>query len=120
MPRRFFSGLMLLLGGWLFYGAVRAVYLIMERGSGLAPALFEPPTSAIRLFASAMMLVGGLFGLLKWPYGGSLALIGAAVFTALGALMAASGAHRALWGDEILFGVGALVQSILVLSFRRA
>jgi len=58
--------------------------------------------------------------LLSTRFGATLATIGSVLFAILGGLMAASGADSGLWMDEVLFGMGAIALSVLILTLRRA
>jgi hypothetical protein len=107
------------LGAWLGYRGLDAVFLIMNRGSDLASALFAPPTSIIRLVATAFMTLGGVMALANLRWGGTVAFIGAVLFTLLGGLMALSGADQGLWIDEVLYGVGAIGIGVLILTLAR-
>lgn len=121
MTLRQISGLALLaLGIWLFYGALQAVLAFTERGGDVMSALFEPPTSAIRLIGALAISVGGLLVAFKTVGGGATGVAGSILFITLGGLMAASGAAQGLWLDEIIYGVAALTVSGLILTFRRA
>ena len=120
MLRRVAGVVMLGLGLWLIWDGIRPVMLIMERGSDLGSALFNPPTSAIRIVSSLAMALGGLLALLNVRHGAALATVGSMLFAVLGGLMAASGADSGLWMDEVLFGMGAIALSVLILTLRRA
>ncbi len=120
MLRRVAGVVMLGLGLWLIWDGIRPVMLIMERGSDLGSALFDPPTSAIRIVSSLAMALGGLLVLLSVRRGATLATLGSVLFAVLGGLMAASGADSGLWMDEVLFGMGAIALSVLILTLRRA
>lgn len=119
MLRRSAALVMLGLGAWLAYQGLHAVAVIMGRGSDLANALLDPPTSIIRLVATALMVIGGGLATLRVKGGGMTALAGAILFTALGGLMAASGADQDLWLDEALYGVGAVGICVLILTLHR-
>ncbi len=119
MLRRAAGLVMLGLGLWLFVETIRPILLIMERGSDLSSALFEPPTTFIRLLATVPMMIGGALIVFKIKSGGAMATIGSILFAILGGLMAASGADSGLWMDEVLFGLGAIALSVLILTLRR-
>lgn len=115
------AGLVMLgLGLWLGWGGIHPVMTIMERGSDLANALFNPPTSIIRIISAALMSIGGLIVILKIRFGGTVATIGSVFFAILGGLMALSGADSGLWMDEVIFGLAAISLSVLILTLRRA
>ena len=115
------AGLVMLgLGLWLGWGGVHPVLIIVERGSDLSNALFNPPTSIIRIISAALMIVGGLMVILKARFGGKVAAIGSIFFAILGGLMALSGADSGLWKDEVIFGLAAISLSVLILTLRRA
>jgi len=115
------AGLVMLgLGLWLGWGGVHPVLIIVERGSDLSNALFNPPTSIIRIISAALMIVGGLMVILKARFGGKVAAIGSIFFAILGGLMALSGADSGLWMDEVIFGLAAISLSVLILTLRRA
>ncbi len=117
--RRIVAFVMLCLGAFLAYDGVYPLMTIMSRGSDLASALFQPPTTIVRLIAAGLMTFGGVLAVFRIRLGGTIALIGAVLFTALGALMAASGADQGLWMDEVLFGIGAIGVAVLILTLRR-
>ena len=117
--RRIAALVMLCLGAFLAYNGVHPLLTIMSRGSDLASALFEPPTTIIRLVASGLMTLGAILAVFRIKFGGTIALIGAVLFTALGALMAVSGADQGLWMDEVLSGIGAMGVAVLILTLRR-
>lgn len=110
---------MFALGAWLGYHGLNAVLIIMSRGSDLANALFDPPTSIIRLTATALMTLGGLLAATNIRWGGTVAFIGAVLFTLLGGLMALTGADQGLWLDEVLYGIGAIGIGVLILTLAR-
>ena len=115
------AGLVMLgLGLWLGWAGVHPVMTIMERGSDLANALFNPPTSIIRIVSALLMIVGGLMVILKSARGGTIATVGSVLFLILGGLMALSGADSGLWMDEVIFGLAAISLSVLILTLRRA
>lgn len=110
---------MLGLGLWLGWNGLKPVLMIVERGSDLSNALFNPPTSIIRLVSAAAMAVGGGLVAMQVRGGAVLSLIGAILFALLGGLMAASGADSELWMDEALYGLAAIALSVLILTLRR-
>ncbi|WOR14695.1 hypothetical protein RYZ27_13020 [Hyphomonas sp. FCG-A18] len=120
MIRRLAGLGLLVLGLWLFWGAVQAVLAFTSRGGPLMSALMEPPTSLIRLIGTGLMLIGGFMTLLKLRLGGSTGLLGALVFAALGGLMAAMGTDSALWLDEVVYGGVAIALAAVVLALKRA
>ena len=120
MLRRLAGFVMLGLGVWLVWDGIRPVMLIMERGSDLSSALFNPPTSIIRIVSSVLMALGGLLVVFNGRFGASVATVGSVLFAILGGLMAASGADSDLWMDEVLYGLGAIALSVLILTLRRA
>lgn len=107
------------LGLWLFWGALQGVLAFTSRGGDLASALFEPPTSFIRILGTSLIVVGGTLAGLAKPGGAIVALIGTLVFTALGGLMAMAGADSSLWLDEVLFAVAGLGLAVFILTLRR-
>ena len=117
--RRFAALVMLCLGAFLAYNGVHPLLTIMSRGSDLASALFQPPTTIIRLVGAGLMLLGGGLAVFRIKFGGTIALIGAVLFTALGAMMAAAGTDQVMWMDEVLSGIGALGLAVLILTLRR-
>ena len=111
---------MLGFGLWLGWGALDAILAFTSRGGDVASALLEPPTGLIRVVSTVLMSIGGLLVLLSARFGATLATIGSVLFAVLGGLMAASGADSGLWMDEVLFGMGAIALSVLILTLRRA
>ena len=120
MLRRLAGLVMMGLGLWLVWDGIRPVMLIVERGSDLSSALFNPPTSIIRIVSSVLMALGGFLVLLNARFGATAATVGSILFAILGGLMAASGADSDLWMDEVLYGMGAIALSVLILTLRRA
>lgn len=120
MLRRVAGLVMLGLGLWLGWGALEAILAFTSRGGDVASALFEPPTGIIRVVSTTLMSLGGLLVVLNTRYGGTFATVGSVLFGVLGALMAASGADSGLWMDEVLYGLGAIALSVLILTLRRA
>lgn len=120
MLRRMAGLVMLGLGLWLGWGALEAILAFTSRGGDLASALFEPPTGIIRALSTLFMTLGGLLVVVSTRYGAALATVGSVLFGVLGALMAASGADSGLWMDEVLYGLGAIALSVLILTLRRA
>ncbi|GAB5458623.1 MAG: hypothetical protein Hens3KO_16530 [Henriciella sp.] len=117
--RRLAAFALLCLGLWLAYDGLQAVLIITSHGSDLQSALFSPPTSAIRITAAAIMMFGGALATFRIKSGGIFGMIGSILFTALGALMAQAGTQQSLWLDEVLYGVGAIGVSVLILTLRR-
>jgi hypothetical protein len=120
MVRRLAGLGLLVLGLWLFWGAVQAVLAFTSRGGPLMSALMEPPTSLIRLVGTGLMSVGGLMTVLKVRSAGAIGLAGAIIFAALGGLIAMTGADRSLWMDEIIYGGVAIALAVGILSLKRA
>ncbi|KCZ92413.1 hypothetical protein [Hyphomonas johnsonii] len=123
MTIRTYAGLALvLIGGWLFWGGLSAVIMITSRGSGLADALFEPPTSLIRLLSTALVVIGGLLAATSRKGGALVAGTGTFLFLLLPVLMAASGAASKLWIDEAAFAgvMAALVIALFVFKRGKA
>lgn len=119
MIRRVAGLAMLGLGLWLGWNGLHPVMMIVDRGSDLSSALFDPPTSIIRLASAGLMVLGGGLIALSVRGGAVLATIGAVLFGALGGLMAASGADSELWMDEVLYGLAAITLCVLILTLRR-
>ena len=119
MIRQLAGMVMLGLGLWLAWGGITPVLTIMERGSDLASALLDPPTSIIRIVSAALMTLGGLMVAVHLRAGGTIATIGSIFFAILCGLMAASGADSGLWMDEVIFGLAAIALSVLILTLRR-
>lgn len=107
------------LGVWLFWGGLQAVLAFTSRGGDLGSALFEPPTSFIRLLGTGLMIIGGGIAALARPGGAVIGTVGTVIFTALAALMALAGADISLWLDEVLFAVAGLGLAVLILTLRR-
>ncbi|MEM6534987.1 MAG: hypothetical protein AAF613_05030 [Pseudomonadota bacterium] len=120
MTLRQICGLAMLgLGSWLFYGAVSAVLAYTSRGGDMFSALFEPPTSFIRLIGAALLVISGILSATKIKGGGASGVAGALIIIATGLLMSAAGADSQLWLDEVIYGAGALALASLILTFRR-
>ena len=119
MIRRVAGIAMLGLGLWLGWNGLNPVLMIMERGSDLSSALFDPPTSIIRLVSAGLMILGGGLIAISVRGGAILATVGAVLFGLLGGLMAASGADSELWMDEALYGLAAITLCFLILTLRR-
>ena len=119
MIRQVAGLVMLSLGLWLAWGGISPVLTIMERGSDLANALLNPPTSIIRIVSAVLMTLGGLIIVLNVRLGATIATIGSVFFAILGGLMALSGADSGLWMDEVIFGLAAIALSVLLLTLRR-
>ncbi|MEL6828812.1 MAG: hypothetical protein AAFO63_01620 [Pseudomonadota bacterium] len=113
------SAAMLGLGIWLSYEAIRPVILIVDRGSPVYDALMQPPTSMIRIIGAGLMSIGGVLALLSKPGGGTVATIGAFTILGMSGLIAATGADASLWLNTFLYGVGAVLLAILLLTLRR-
>lgn len=109
MIRRIAALALALLAAWLFWQGFSAVQIIVSRGSPLDDALLQPPTSLWRLVASGLAFLGAVMAAMNQKGGGPLAMLGAVLFAALGAAMAAMGTDQSLWFDEAIFG------SILIL-----
>ena len=120
MLRRVAGLVMLGLGLWLGWGALDAILAFTSRGGDIASALLEPPTGIIRVVSTALMSIGGLMVVLNTRFSGTVSTIGSLLFAVLGGLMAVSGADSGLWMDEVLFGLGAIGLSVLILTLRRA
>ena len=120
MLRRLAGIVMLGLGLWLGWEGVHPVITIVERGSDWSNALFNPPTSIIRIVSASIMAIGGALVVFNLKAGGTIATIGSVLFAVLGGLMAASGTDSGLWLDEVIFGLAAITLSVLILTFRRA
>ena len=104
--RRAIGLILALIGGWLFWGGVSAVNILVNRGSSLSDALMQPPTSLLRLLATGLVLIGGLAVLAGKGMGRWIALIGILLFSLLGGLMILAGADSVMWADEaVISGV---------------
>ncbi len=120
MTLRRLSGLLLaLLSAWVLWGAIHTVIVITSRGSPLSDALFQPPTSIVRIIAAGTALVGGLILVADWSLGAITSLIGALLFALLAGLMILSGASSVLWRDEAVIAVLMIVLSVVALFQAR-
>ena len=109
MALRRLSGLILACAaGWLLWGGIHTVSIIMARGSPLSDALLAPPTSLMRIAGTALALLGGLIAFLRLPFGALISLFGTGLFVLLTASMILSGANSVLWTDEAIYS-GLLV-----------
>ena len=117
MLRRLSGLILAALSGWLLWGGVHTVNVIVSRGSPLSDALLSPPTSLLRIAGTAIALIGGLLALFGKPFGALVSLIGVALFVLLTASMALSGADAVLWMDEAVCS-GILVVLTGTLFFR--
>ena len=121
MTLRQIAGLALaLIGAWLFWGGLSPVLIIMQRGSSLSAALFEPPSSIIRLVAAAFLVLGGALVALNKRRGAALSGLGALIWVALTALMAGMGADIGLWGDEAIYALIIAALFIFIALRKRA
>ena len=120
MVRRVIAIALLILGAWLFWGAVQAVLAFTSRGGPLMSALMEPPTSLIRLIGTGLMALGGVLAALNLRAGGLAGLVGAIIFAGLGGLIALAGAERSIWIDELVLGGIGIALAGGLLSLRRA
>lgn len=116
---RLLAVLITLIAGWLFWGGLHAVNIVVSRGSSVSDALLQPPTSLVRLVATSVMLIGGLLLIFRRSVGKWILLVGILLFTLLAGLMAASGADPVLWIDEaITTGILWLLFAGLVVTKR--
>lgn len=120
MFRMAVSAVMLGLGIWLSYEAIRPVLLIVDRGSPIYDALMHPPTSLIRIIGAVLMTIGGFLALISKPGGGTTATVGACVILGMSGLIAATGADASLWVNTFFYGVAAVLLAILLLTLRRS
>lgn len=109
----------LAVSGWLYWEALRAVLFVMDRGSDLASALFDPPLTAIRLTATALMILGSILAVLAVRGGAWLFTTGAVIFAIMVALMVGLGADYTLWRDEAVLGTFLLVISGVLVFCNR-
>ncbi len=120
MALRRLSGLLLAVAaGWLLYGGLHTVDIIMSRGSSLSDALLSPPTSLLRIAGTALAALGGLLALLRLPFGALIGLLGTGMFVLLTATMALSGANSVLWMDEAVYSVILVVLTGALLVLPR-
>lgn len=110
---------LVLIAAWLFWQGLSAVIMITQRGSPLGDALMQPPTSMIRLLASAIVLIGGLLALARRAGGAIVATIGTLLFLLLPVLMAAAGTDSAMWMDEAIYSVLLVALTIALFALRR-
>ena len=118
---RRFAGLVgLAVSAWLFWEALHAVIVIVGRGSDLASSLFEPPTTIMRLTATALMMLGGLLAIAAVRGAAWLFSAGALVFALMTGAMAGMGADYSLWSDEAILAPFLLVISgLFIFTHRR-
>lgn len=110
MTLRALSGLILAaVAGWLLWGGIHTVNVIVSRGSPLSDALLSPPTSLLRIVGTALAVIGGLLAFLRLPFGAVASLIGVGIFVLLTATMILSGANSVLWMDEAVFSAALIV-----------
>lgn len=120
MDIRRLAGLLLAaFAGWLLWGGLQAVSMIVSRGSPLSDALFAPPTSVMRIAGTALAVIGGLLAFLRLPFGALASLIGTGIFILMTAAMVLSGASSTLWWDEAAFSGALLVLTGLLLFHPR-
>ena len=120
MTLRGLAGLILAgVAGWLLWGGIHTVNVIVSRGSPLSDALLSPPTSLLRIVGTALAMIGGLLAFLRVPFGALASLLGTAIFVLLAATMALSGASSVLWMDEAVFSGILLVLTGMLLFLRR-
>ncbi|MEM1036225.1 MAG: hypothetical protein AAGI14_05640 [Pseudomonadota bacterium] len=115
MVRRLLGLALVAIGAWLLREAVYAVFILVERGSPLGPALMEPPTSLPRIIGTGLILLGGILATLNLRFGGVAALIGSLLF---GALTFAALHIAQDYNDVILGGMAALL-AFIVLFLKR-
>lgn len=120
MIRRILAGLMALAALWLLWEGIHPVQVIVSRGSPLVDALLNPPTSIWRIAAALLLLAGSALAALNLRWGGVLALIGAILFTALGALLALMGTDSRMWMSELVTGGILTLLSGALLFMKRA
>ncbi len=121
LPRRIAALLLLASAAWLLWQGVEGVLVVTSRGSPLADALLNPPTSLWRIVAALLLLIGA--GLAALGFGRTLWILvpGAVLFSALPAAMALLGADPSLWLDEAIAAavVMALTLAVAALPRRR-
>ena len=117
--RRVAALIVLGIGAWLLYGGLNAMFTIMGRGSDLANAIFDPPTTFIRLLAASLMVIGGLMAGLQLKTGGIIGLIGSAILGLLGTLLLLSTSNYLDGIDEALYATAGVALSILILTLKR-
>ncbi|MAV51119.1 MAG: hypothetical protein CME93_09235 [Hyphomonadaceae bacterium] len=108
-----------LLGLKLSYDGIAPTWVLVEQGSSLNDALFNPPTSAIRVAGALLVAFGGLVAIFSGRRGGGYALIGSLIIIGMALLIFATGADQSLWMNTVLEGFAALLLSILLLTVRR-
>lgn len=118
--RKILAAITLLAGAYLFWEGLSAVLLIVGRGSPVADALLQPPTSIMRLLGSGLVIIGGLLALIGQRWGHWSILIGTTLIILLAALMALSGADISMWRSEaIAAGLLSILSGLLLTRFRR-
>jgi Mn2+/Fe2+ NRAMP family transporter len=108
-----------LLSAWLLWQGLSAVIMITGRGSPLADALLQPPTSLIRILGASIILIGALLALTQRAGGALLATVGTVLFLLLPVLMAASGADSDMWMDEAIFSAVLIALTIALFVIKR-
>lgn len=108
-----------LLGLKLSYDGITPTWVLVERGSSVSDALFNPPTSIIRISGALFVAAGGLTAIFSGLRGGGYALIGSLIILGMAVLIFATGADQSLWMNTILEGFAAFLLSILLLTVRR-
>ena len=103
--QRIIAGLSCLIAGWLLWGALSAVGMLVSRGSPVGDALLNPPTSIIRIAAASLIMLGGALLLAGQGYGQWVYLIGIALFSLMTLAMVLAGADASLWKDEASLSV---------------
>jgi hypothetical protein len=105
---------------WLLWQGIEAVMILTARGSPLADALLQPPTSLWRLLAALITFVGALLAALRIRFGAALALTGSLLFAALGLVLMLMGTDPSIWLDEVIFGAVLVFLSSVLLALKRS
>lgn len=123
MLRRVAGLVMLGLGVWLGWGALEAILRYVDNGATVQDYFLDPQTgilSILRVSGSVLMAFGGALTLMSLRFSATVSVIGALVFSFMGLAMLLAGADQSLWMTDLMYGLGAVALSVLILTLRRA
>lgn len=119
MVRRIIGLVLLGLGAWQSYLALKGVFVIVSRGSSISDALLQPPTSLLWTIGALVIFAGGALMVTKKRSGAFASVIGSLILTFSGASFAAASETTFLRADIITAGVAFLL-GVMALFLKRA
>lgn len=100
------------------YGSLKAIHMIMSRGSSLSDALLSPPSSVLRLAGSLLLVFGTGLYLIVQRYANWIIWLGIIVYLTLTIALASASLSADMWADEAFRSALFLITVVIITAQR--